>query len=212
MPALTARLARLALAGSLALGLVGCASDDFTLEADLPGDFKFTGDALYVATGNGTCTRESRHRLFETSGNGERPRRISFVVPLKQQRDGCNLELSGIRIELDGSSQPIYSNGNRADVALAGLIVRDQLPAGEPDMPGDDILIFDGECRWIAPADGAVRTLQCHASDLQGHWLEGAPGGVVQRNQLAGRTVRLAIAMPTALPELNGESLSAAHP
>lgn len=196
----------------LALGLVGCASNDFTLEADLPGDFKFTGDALYVASGSGACAQQSRHRLFETSGNGERPRRISFVVPLKQQHDGCKLELSGINIELDGSSQTIYADGNRADIALAGLVVRDRLPAGEPGMPREGTLIFDGLCRWIMPAGGTVRTLQCHASDLQGHWYQGAPGGVVQRNQLAGRTVRLAIAMPTEPSKLAGESLGATHP
>ncbi|WP_152226449.1 hypothetical protein [Pseudomonas sp. SCB32] len=201
MPTPATRLACLAL---LALGLVGCASNDFTLEADLPGDFKFTGDALYVTTTNSACTQQSRHRLFETSGNGERPRRISFVVPLKQQLEGCNLELSGISIELGGSSQPVYSDGNRADIALAGLVVRDRLPAGEPGMPSEGTLIFDGQCRWTTPADGSVRTLQCHASDLQGNWFEGAPGGVVQRNQLAGRTVRLAIAMPAELPELAG--------
>lgn len=208
MHAPTARLARLVLTGSLALGLTGCASNDFTLEADLPGDFKFTGDALYVATANSACPQQSRHRLFETDGNGERPRRISFVVPLKQKREGCNLELSGISIELDGSSLPIYSDSNRADVALAGLVVRDRLPAGEPSMPREGTLIFDGQCRWVVPADGAVRTLQCHASDLLGHWFEGAPGGVLQRDQLAGRTVRLAIAMPAEPTELAG----AAHP
>ena len=207
MPASATRLALL-----LTLGLGGCASNDFTLEADLPGDFKFTGDALYVAPANSACAQESRHRLFETAGNGERPRRISFVVPLKQQRDGCNLELSGIRIELDGSSQHIYSDGKRADTALASLAVRDRLPAGEPGMPREGTLIFDGQCRWIAPADGSLRTLQCRASDLQGHWFEGAPGGVVQRNQLAGRTVRLAIAMPAEPSELAGESLDATHP
>lgn len=205
MPTPATRFACLAL---FVVGLGGCASNDFTLEADLPGDFKFTGDAVYVAAENSTCAQQSRHRLFETAGNGERPRRISFVVPLKQQHAGCNLELSGISIELDGSSLPIYSDANRADIALAGLVVRDRLPAGEPGMPRSGTLIFDGQCRWrAAPADGA-RTLQCHASDLQGHWFEGAPGGVVQRNQLAGRTVRLAIAMPAELPDLAGT----AHP
>ncbi|MFV3306153.1 hypothetical protein ACNFBT_12810 [Pseudomonas sp. NY15181] len=194
------------LAFLLSLGLGGCASNDFTLEADLPGDFKFTGDALYVAPHNSACTQESRHRLFETPGNGERPRRISFVVPLEQRRDGCTLELSGIRIELDGSSLPIYSDSNRADVALAGLVVRDRLPAGEPEMPRQGTLIFDGQCRWIAPADGSPRSLYCRASDLQGQWFEGAPGGVVQRNRLAGRTVRLAIAMPAEPPAIAGEN------
>jgi len=195
---------RLVILVSFALGLVGCASQEFTLEADLPGDFAFTSDALYVATANAACAQESRHRIFETSGNGERPRRISFVVPLQQQRDGCNLELSGIRIELDGSSQLHYSDGKRADIALAELTVRDTLPAGHPGMPREGALIFDGQCRWTSPADGSVRTLQCHASDLQGHRFEGAPGGIVQRNQLAGRTVRLAIAMPAEPSELAG--------
>ncbi|QRY79783.1 hypothetical protein JVX91_01315 [Pseudomonas sp. PDNC002] len=203
VPLLSLPSARLGLLAGILL-LSGCASDAFTLEADLPGDFKFTGDARYVASqGCATDIRaRSEHRVFETAGNGERPRRVSFQVPMSDDSGGCHRALQDISIQLDGSSDPSFSNADNAnaDIALARLSIRDSLATNEQPMPTKGVRIFDGQCRWETPNGQAGRALVCRASDAHGDWLEGPPGGVLQRSDLGGRIVRLAIGLAPSIP------------
>lgn len=187
------------------LGLSGCTSHEFTFEADLPGDFQFTGDAQYSgASCGGSTGRTVIHRLFETPGHSERPHRVSFQVPLSTHEGGCTRELSRIRIQLDGDSADLAGSLRAPDQAFATLEFHDRLADSARRMPDRGVRIFDGRCRWLQPVPGDLlmkqRTLQCQASDLMGSWLEGPPGGSLQRNELPGRIVRLAIGMAPDVP------------
>lgn len=192
----------------LAAVLGGCASDDFTLEADLPGDFQLSGDAQYTQAAGSTCAQASgasiSHHLFTTPGHAARPQRVSFQVPLSTRSDGCTRELSRIQIQLDGESASHPNDAVQPDLAFAVLSIRDRLPATAWQPPSSGAIIFDGQCRWLLPpvdAGSAIeRRLQCSASDLQGRWFDATPGGTLRRGDLPGRTVRLAIGAAPDVP------------
>ncbi|MFR0691114.1 hypothetical protein ACLUTX_17070 [Enterobacterales bacterium AE_CKDN230030158-1A_HGKHYDSX7] len=201
------RFALLGVAAFSAL-LGGCASDEFTLEADLPGDFQLSGDAEYVAAANSTCAQSAsngvNHHLFTTPGHGARPQRVSFQVPLSTRTDGCTRQLSRIQIQLDGESATHPNDAVQPDLAFAIVSIRDHLPATAWQPPSSGAIIFDGQCRWLLPPTQAStsieRRLQCSASDLQGRWFDATPGGTLRRGDLPGRTVRLAIAAAPDVP------------
>ncbi|MBB4865004.1 hypothetical protein HNP46_003880 [Pseudomonas nitritireducens] len=201
------RLAFLPL-GLCAMLLGGCASGDFTLEADLPGDFQLSGDAEYLSPPGQACAdasgRTASHHLFTTRGHAERPQRVSFQVPLSTRVDGCTRQLSRIQIQLDGESATHPNDVVQPDLALAILSIRDRLPASAWQPPSRGAIIFDGQCRWLLPPEGAgsavERRLQCSASDLQGRWFDATPGGTLRRADLPGRTVRLAIGAAPDVP------------
>lgn len=188
-----------------ALAMGGCASDEFTLEADLPGDFALAGDAHYSVPEGSHCgpATESTitRRLFTTPGYNDRPHRVSYQVPLSVRSGGCNRVLSHVRIEMDGESATHPQDVIAPDISFANIAIRTQLARGSTGMPARGARIFDGRCRWLLPnSPAAERQLECHASDIDGHWLAGRPGGELQRDQLAGRTVRLAIGLAPDIP------------
>ncbi|MDF3866245.1 hypothetical protein P3W53_17320 [Pseudomonas denitrificans (nom. rej.)] len=180
-----------------ALALIGCASDEFTFEADLPGDFSLVGNARYSPPESSHCNSPAKddltQHLFATSGRGERPYRVSYQVPLSLNSAGCKRELRHILIEIDGEPASYPLNAVPSDLSFASLTIRNRL-AGSPGMPKKGARIFDGRCRWLLPdSHGGKRQLQCRASDIDGNWLAGRPGGELQRDELPGRIVRLAI-------------------
>jgi hypothetical protein len=188
-----------------ALFLGGCASDEFTLEADLPGDFALTGHARYsVAEGSrcGAAPDESlAQRIFATSGHAARPHRVSYQIPLRLRSNGCTRVLSHILIKMDGDSAPPPAGKATSDISFANLSIVSQLPRGSTGMPRRGARIFDGLCRWRpSPWVAGGRELECRASDIDGRWLEGRPGGSLLRDELPGRTVRLAIGMAPDVP------------
>ncbi|MGE9759536.1 hypothetical protein [Pseudomonas sp. PDM20] len=181
-----------------ALVLSGCASDEFTFEADLPGDFSLVGNARYSPPEGSHCNSPAKddltQRLFATPGHGERPYRVSYQVPLRLSSDGCRRELRHILIEMDGESATHPLDAVQPDISFANLAVRSQLSAGSAGMPKKGARIFDGRCRWLLPdSPDGERQLQCRASDIDGNWLAGRPGGELLRDELPGRIVRLAI-------------------
>lgn len=203
------RIARRLLPTLAALALGGCASNEFTLEADLPGDFSLVGDARYSPPEGHHCDASAgddlNRRIFATPGHSERPYRVSYAVPLSLRSEGCTRVLSHIRLEMDGESATHPQDAVAPDISFAHLSIRDRLPAGIRGMPKKGTRIFDGRCRWLLPdAAGGERQLQCHASDINGSWFAGKLGGELQRDELPGRTVRLAIGVAPDVPASAG--------
>ncbi|WP_447745624.1 hypothetical protein [Pseudomonas nicosulfuronedens] len=194
-----------------ALVLGGCASDDFTFEADLPGDFALTGDARYSLPEGSQCNSPAgesiTQRLFATPGHSPRPYRVSYQVPLSVHEDGCKRVLSHILIEMDGESATHSQDAVAPDISFANLAIRNQVADSRARMPGKGVRIFDGRCRWLLPdSPASERQLECRASDIDGNWFDGIPGGELQRDELPGRIVRLAIGVAPDIPT------SAEHP
>lgn len=185
--------------------LGGCASDEFTLEADLPGDFALAGDARYSMPEGTHCDAPAgdslTQRIFATPGHSSRPYRVSYQVPLSLRSDGCKRVLSHILIEMDGESASHPDDAIAPDISFANLAIRSRLSTSRDAMPKRGARIFDGRCRWVLSASASGgRILECYASDIDGSRFDGKPGGELQRDQLPGRIVRLAIGMAPDIP------------
>ncbi|QMV62484.1 hypothetical protein VUJ49_21105 [Pseudomonas berkeleyensis] len=190
-------------AGLLALG--GCLAlpgERFTLQADLPANFKFSGDAYYAPAQGQNCASPgagsslaSDRKYFDTDYQPE-AHRVEFQVPLTARAGGCALVLSSMRIDLEGKW-----GERRLDIGgdYASLSFRDGLPADSSSMPTSGEKVFPGQCTWLFRTAGSqryiVKVLQCRGLDDQGQVLKRLPGGALQREQLAGQTVRLVIGL-----------------
>ncbi|MCL6690720.1 hypothetical protein M8R19_18595 [Pseudomonas sp. R3.Fl] len=191
---------------SLFLG--GCASgagDSFTLQADLPANFKFTGDAYYVPAPGETCSVPERiggrrpDRKFFESDYEAAAHRVEFQVPLRDKVRGCPLVLRSMRVELRGKwrlNAPLTESSSSSDTA--SLSFRDALPANYPGMPASGVRAVEGQCHWmfrtVGPQRYIIKLLKCQALE-DGQLQKWKPGAVLQHDQLPGRTVRLAIGM-----------------
>ncbi|KSW25485.1 MULTISPECIES: hypothetical protein [unclassified Pseudomonas] len=199
-------LPHLLLAASLLLG--GCASgagDSFTLQADLPANFKFTGDAYYVPAPGETCSVPERiggrrpDRKFFESDYEAAAHRVEFQVPLRDKVRGCPLVLRSMRVELRGKwrlNAPLTESSSSSDTA--SLSFRDALPANYPGMPASGLRAVEGQCHWmfrtVGPQRYIIKLLKCQALE-DGQVQKWKPGAVLQRDQLPGKTVRLVIGM-----------------
>ncbi|MDN6855834.1 hypothetical protein QO207_04460 [Pseudomonas sp. CAN2814] len=182
-----------------AAALTGCASNDFTLEADLPGNVSLNGDAHYSwanpTCGSGTADIPTR-RIGESAGHNERPRRVTFQVPVAMLDKGCELMLDRVVFSLADSPAPATGK----HVQVAELAVRRQEDSGSAGMPKSGLRIFDIRCRWPIAAGGEPDNAQCHAVDAAGNWAGASPGGALRIDELRGNTVRLTIALDLAPP------------
>lgn len=201
---------RRALLVGAALVLGGCSSlvsESFTLQADLPANFKFSGDAYYAPAAGQNCTvpgtgnsRAPDRKYFDTDYQPE-AHRVEFQVPLTARAGGCALVLSSMRIELSGKwgEGKWGADWGQTHRDYASLSFRDELPAGYPNMPASGEKVLPGQCTWLFRTMGPERAirkiLQCRGLDDQGQVLKRLPGGALQRDQLAGKTVRLVIGL-----------------
>ncbi|MCP8466347.1 hypothetical protein NK553_20540 [Pseudomonas sp. ZM23] len=197
----------------LLLALGGCASKDFTLETDLPANFKITALARYEPAPGTECalfraTRGPTEYPHKSSDFTDRPQHLSFQIPVSQRVSGCPLALMSVSFVVRGRWGYLRQGGywvQQDGTGAGGLSVLDQLPEQITGMPTSGVKQFDGQCRWLFRTSGAkrqlIKILDCRAVDEHGQWLKHMPGGAVQREQVVGKTVRLVIEMsPDELP------------
>lgn len=205
-------LRRFALAGLIGglLAAMGCSAlpgESFTLQAELPANFKFSGDAYYAPATGETCTvpqrssgREPDRKYFESDYQNT-THRVEFKVPLTERVGGCPLVLSSIKIDLTGKwgERKWGNDWGQIHSDFASLSFRDELPMGYPGMPASGVREFQGQCMWLFRTMGPERAirkiLKCQDFDGQGQLQKWRPGGALQRDQLAGKTVRLEIGL-----------------
>ncbi|MFW0757333.1 hypothetical protein ACN1C3_21800 [Pseudomonas sp. H11T01] len=206
LPRMRRQLARALAISSLALAASGCAfapAESFTLQAEVPADFRVKADAYYVPATGETCVAPPRKsgrvapdRKFFTSEYQNVPRTAEFQIPLSTRAGGCPLVLSSLKLDLRGKWGPdrLDSDGD-----FASLSFRDELPAGLTAFPVSGTQAFEGQCQWLfrtaGPERYIIKILQCRAADAQGNRLKRMAGGVLPRDQLPGRTVRMVFRM-----------------
>jgi hypothetical protein len=101
-----------------------------------------------------------------------------------------------LKLDLEGQWGP-----RELDIGadFASLSFRDELPVGLPAFPVSGTQAFQGQCQWLfrtmGPYRYIVKILQCRAADAQGNRLKRMAGGVLQRDQLPGKTVRMVFRM-----------------
>lgn len=193
------------LAMAAGLALAGCsAPPTFTLQADLPAHFKFTGDAYYVPAPGETCSvpdyidGRRPDRTFFKSDYNEAAHRVEFQVPLTDTVKGCPLVLRSMLVQVRGKWRAARINEDFNDSDSASLSFRDALPADYAGMPASGVRQFDGQCHWmfrtVGPQRHIIKLLKCQSLE-DGQLQAWKPGGVLQRDQLPGKTVRLVIGL-----------------
>ncbi|WP_256580791.1 hypothetical protein [Pseudomonas sp. QTF5] len=191
---------------ALALAAGGCVfapAERFTLQAEVPADFRVKADAYYEPASGETCEAPPRqrgkvapNRKFFTSEFQSIARTAEFQIPLTTRAGGCPLVLSSLRLNLRGKWGPARLDGSND---FASLSFYDALADDRPDFPASGIQAFQGQCQWLFRTMGHKRNirkiLHCRAVDASGQMVKRMAGGVLQRDQLPGRTVRMVFGM-----------------
>ncbi|WP_059402996.1 hypothetical protein [Pseudomonas sp. RIT-PI-q] len=200
------QLARALATVALALAAGGCVfapAESFTLQAEVPADFRVKADAYYEPATGETCEAPPRqrgkvapNRKFFTSEYQNVARTAEFQIPLTTRAGGCPLVLSSLRLNLDAKWGTRWS-----DIGgdFASLSFRDVLGGDFQAYTVSGVREFRGQCQWlfrtVGPKRNIRKILHCRAVDAKGQMVKSMAGGVLQRDQLPGRTVRMVFGM-----------------
>ncbi|MFC6339942.1 hypothetical protein GIR22_07240 [Pseudomonas sp. CCM 7891] len=182
----------------------GCAVkavDSFTLEVDLPANFRFRGDAIYEPARGEVCTLPERRgkrpdfKVLDTPGKPE-ANRVSFTVPLTERVNNCPLVLRSITFDMYAKWGERWSDVG-GDYAFIGM--RDRLESGMSGMPESGVQVLPGGCQWffrtMGPLHAIRKLLKCNSLDAEGQPRTARAGGVVQRGALQGKTLRMVLGL-----------------
>ncbi len=173
-------------------GCVTPASESFILKTDLPANFRLQIDAYYTPATGETCTMPPRtpeyipgQKRFKSEMQ-EADHSVEFSIPLTDSARGCPLVLKSVGLYLQGK----WGVADRAKSNdSAGISFVDSL-AMEPSLKNK---FYNGECQWLFRTVGSerhiIKILRCRAIDEKGQVLKQMAGGVLTRDQLAGKTV-----------------------
>ncbi|KAB0516939.1 MULTISPECIES: hypothetical protein [Pseudomonas] len=186
------------------LGLTGCGGkpvDRFTLEVDLPAQFRFIGGANYGPATGETCTLPRRR--------GKRPERkifiahykpvaerVSFELPLTEVIEGCPTVLRSVDFRTYAKWGPRDSDVGGDNSSFS---VRDYSDPDVPGMPETGVQELHRQCQWMfrtaGPQHAIIKVLTCSAFGGASQPKEQRAGVVVQRDQLPGKTLRLVLTL-----------------
>lgn len=196
-------------------GLYGCAgraAERFTLEVDLPAGFSALGDATYTPAPGETCKLPKRTgkrpelKVFKAASKSV-PNRVSFDVPLTESVDGCALVVRELVFALNASWGMRWSDIGR-DYAI--IYFRDNDEPWTSQMPESGVQELPGQCQWVfrtvGSAHALIKGLRCRSLDGGGQITTKRPGGYVTRDTLAGRTLRMKLALSEEESPAEGDS------
>ncbi|MGY2374033.1 hypothetical protein ACW9IB_05975 [Pseudomonas sp. SDO524_S393] len=185
-------------------GLSGCAGksvDRFTLEIDLPPNFKLKTAANYLPATGTDCTLPRRRgkrperKLFFTDYKPIASR-LSYQLPLSETIEGCPTVLRSVQFDIYAKWGTQFS-----DVGgdLSGISFLDGFDADLPGMPDTGVQKLFGQCRWlfrtVGPQHGIIKILECDPMEAMDQTQKKRVGGSVQRSQLAAKTLRVELAL-----------------
>ncbi|CAN7506301.1 hypothetical protein [Pseudomonas sp. LjRoot263] len=189
-----------AVAGVMAVS--GCSvrsADSFTLVTELPPEFRLRGEASYVPRTGETCTvppREGRNypdlKFFEQELNKD-AQTAKFEVPLTSKAGGCPLVLDSFSFEVQGKY-----GAKRLDIGrdYAGLSFQDGI-ANSQSLTSP--IVFQNQCQWLFRTIGKknyiTKILKCKTATNEGQTTSPVIGGTLQRDQLAGKTVKVVFSL-----------------
>jgi hypothetical protein len=167
--------------------------DGFTFEGTLPAEFGMDIMPSYhpVDPQSSVCQRQDLYgewspRYYGTSDNipiQALPQTFTHKVPLTYSVGLCTMRLTALDLNINGrygqqSWQKTYANG--------GFRIFNQLPADAPGFDKDGIRAVTAQCSWLFQESQLYlqlsKLLTCEAT-----------GTHLQYDQLAGKTVKLAI-------------------
>ena len=184
-----------------AMGLWGCTGrtvESFTLEVDLPAEFKLKTAANYRPATGQACTlplrrgKRPERKVFFTNYKPTASR-VSYELPLTETVEGCPLVLNDVEFDL-------YAKwgARNSDVGgdIASIFIRDRSEEGKPGIPESGLQELFGQCQWlfrtVGQARALIKILKCKSLN-DGTFQKTLDWGAVGRDQLSGRTLRMAI-------------------
>ena len=184
---------RILFISAMALAASGCSmaqTDSFTFQADMPENFTISPMAYYASASDESCS--VRNLIQSEQPEGVRP--VEFKLPLTDTAKGCSMVLKHVVLKIKGQW------GKRElDMSLqtAGLSIHDEPSETLRPLPTSGPLVFQAQCQWLFRTVGSKRfirkILQCRALDANGVVQKSLAGGALQRDQLAGKTVKLVL-------------------
>ena len=192
---MTPQLLRVLFVSAMAVVVSGCSmmqTESFTFQADMPENFTINPVAYYASTSGDLCS--SKNPIQSEQPIGARP--VEFKLPLRETAKGCSMVLTNVVLHIEGQW------GKRElDMSLqrAGLSIVDEPTETLRPFPTSGPLVFQGQCQWFFRTVGSKRfirkILQCRALDTNGVVQKSLAGGALQRDQLAGKTVKLVLSV-----------------
>ncbi|RMP59677.1 hypothetical protein ALQ18_01151 [Pseudomonas marginalis pv. marginalis] len=184
---------RFLFASAMALAVSGCSvapPGSFTFQAELPEHFNISAVTYYESASNEAC---SSHKVIK-GGQPEGTRLAEFTFPLTHAAKGCSMALKRIALHIEGKWG---KRDQDMDMDFAGLSIRDAPSQNVRTFPNTGPLVFQGQCQWLFRTMGSrryiVKILQCRALDANGVVQKSLPGAALQRDQLAGKTVKMVL-------------------
>lgn len=179
--------------------LSGCSlnsSDTFIFTADLPPNFYYRADAVYVPAKGETCTVPGgKNTWVEFNRHWRKEYKPDSEIALYRTVSGCPLVISHIKLEINA----VYGKGwsdSHGDSTV--VVIREELPIEfREEFTASVESSFYGQCQWLFRTAGKTRVLRkildCKGADEQGVLGRGRPSAAYTLDQLPGKTVKLQI-------------------
>lgn len=181
-------------------GLYGCAGraeERFTLEVDLPAEFKIKTAANYRPARGETCTLPRRRgkrpeRKVFFSEYASVASRVSYELPLTETADGCPLVLSDVEFDIYAKWGARYS-----DVAgdITSIFIGDGATQNASSEMGSGVQVLRRQCQWLfrtaGPQHAIIKVLKCKSVNDEED--ERRKSVAVERDQLVKKTLRVVI-------------------
>lgn len=179
--------------------LAGCASvpaERFTLQVELPANFRFKSAANYSPAAGESCTLPARRgkrperKIFSVPYNPAASR-VTQDLPLTETVEGCPLVLRSVEFDF-------YARWGTRDTDIGGDIaaIYFQDRSGGEAL-GLETLELKGRCQWffrtVGRLHGIRKILKCNSLAENGQPNKTRAGGVVQRDRLTGKTLRMVL-------------------
>lgn len=186
----------------LVVGMVwmaGCARvpvERFTLQVELPANFRFKSAANYSPAAGESCTLPARRgktperKVFSVPYNPAASR-VTQDLPLTETVEGCPLVLRSVEFDF-------YARWGTRDTDIGGDIaaIYFQDRSGGEAL-GLETLELKGRCQWffrtVGRLHGIRKILKCNSLAENGQPNKTRAGGVVQRDRLTGKTLRIVL-------------------
>ncbi|MGE1153152.1 hypothetical protein [Pseudomonas kitaguniensis] len=180
-------------ASAMALVISGCSivqPKSFTFQAELPENFTVGAVTHYESESGGMCSKRKAFRSKERNAANL----VELQLPLTDTAKGCSMVLKKVVLHIEGKW------GERElemSLQRAGLSIRDEPSETVRSFPTSGPLIFQGQCQWFFRTTGPrryiVKILECRALDANGVVQKQLAGAALQRDQLAGKTVKMVL-------------------
>ncbi len=178
---------------AMALVFSGCSivqTESFTFQAELPENFTVGAVTHYESVSGEMC---SKRKAFRNKQPKTTPL-VELQLPLTDTTKGCSMVLKKVVLHIEGKW------GERElemSLQRASLSIRDEPSETVRSFPTSGPLIFQGQCQWFFRTTGPrryiVKILECRALGASGVVQKQLAGAALQRNQLAGKTVKMVL-------------------